>query len=828
MITSLDVLISSLKFKLVDLLQEHQIDAEIGKKISCISGTHKDSTPSLSISKDGTFAKCFACGRAYDIFAVANLYENMPIDGPEFITQTVLGLAERYGIEHSIPSKANDATNILKFSYLRAYKIVAEYIQDVADKNPTECFSREIKRRKWQEKTSIKFGIGCVHTQKDITDLLIKNNFTDFSIQEFGLNRSDIFNQDNLIFTIYDEHRNPIAFYARDVRYEEKKIEFESRDQKNEIIKKKLSPKYNSSKNSLGIYEKKLHPYGMHDIKNFHKIILVEGHGCKHSLKLNDIDNVIALGSTSLSQETLSKLSSLGVTNITLFLDNDDVGREKSKDIVRQYYGKTNIEFNILDLGVYSDCKDPDELIRKWGIEALKNLQERNALEWVIINDINKAEDKYTVVHDVSYTVALERSPINRLRLINIISDLTEIDKTIIAEEVNQRISVDKNRKNEYALKIIDEAKEIITMNPDALSAALDLMNSKLSDFSKDNLDIDQFSSSEYSKSVQNIKEQHESGDSSPIIITGLSEFDKVCSIPATEALIYLVGVPNAGKSALLLNILNRCQDLNDDVINLSFTNDDSRNIYTSRYVAINSNLKINWITNPRKYLNDELMVKREEAYRKLVDLVSNDRIIVKDVTNGTSVEYVGRFINYYRNKFPNKKLFVSVDNASKLGNEIGLEDGSPSAMKYISGQLKTYTTKYGCVVIATVELNKAAIENKPTSTNCLADSRALQYDANLIVYLWNEIHSKRDSADERFKFNYNTIEYQPGVGHVYETKEGPIIEAMFLKNKLSEFKGSLYYKLFPEFSKFEDISIVDSKVKFAPILKDEKKKGNK
>jgi DNA primase len=828
MITSLDVLISSLKFKLVDYLQEHQIEAEVGKKISCISGTHKDSTPSLAIGKDGTFAKCFSCGCAYDIFTVANLFEGMPLDGPEFITETVFGLAERYGIKHCIPAKSNEARLAFKFAYLRAYKIVAEYIQDIANTNPTDCFLKEIKKRKWQPKESIKLGLGCVRTYKEIYDLLIKNGFTKNSIEEFGLARSDIFNQDGLIFTIYDEHKNPVAFYMRDVRYEEKKAEFEAKDHKDELVKKSLSPKYNSSSNCPGIYEKKLHPYGLNDIKNFHKIILVEGHGCKHSLKLADIDNVIALGGTALNEQTLARLSSLGVTNIVLLLDNDAIGREKLKDIIRQYYGKTTIEFSVMDMGMFPDVKDPDELLRKWGIEAFKQLHERNALEWVIVNEVDSAEDKYAVVHEVSYQVALERSPINRLRLINIIADMTDIEKSVIQEEVNQRISVDKNRKNEYALKIIDEAKEIITMNPDALSAALDLIESKLSDFSKDSLDIDQFSSSEFLKAMNAIKELHESGDSNPVINIGFSEFDKVCTLPATEALIYLVGVPNAGKSAMLINIINRIQDLNDDVINLAFTNDDSRNIYVSRYVAINSKLKINWVTNPKKYLTDDLMVKREQGYQKLGNLVAGDQIVIKDVIHGYTVEYVGRFISYYRNKYPNKKLFITVDNASKLGNEIGMEDGSPSAMKYISGQLKTYTTKYSCVLMATVELNKAAIENKPTSTNCLADSRALQYDANLIVYLWNEIHSKRDTADQRFKFTYPTIEYVPNVGHVQETKEGPIIEALFLKNKLSEFKGSLFFKLYPEFSAFEDVSMMDAKLLFAELPKEPPKGKSK
>src|ERR1022692_4926075 len=120
---------SAIKYKLPDYLESHGINIS-GNKLSCIFPDHiKDSTPSMSISKDGTYAKCFgACGRSMDIFIAANILERFPISGDEFITNNVLKLCDRFGITYQLHStKQNSSSLVLKYQYLRAYEIVSNY-----------------------------------------------------------------------------------------------------------------------------------------------------------------------------------------------------------------------------------------------------------------------------------------------------------------------------------------------------------------------------------------------------------------------------------------------------------------------------------------------------------------------------------------------------------------------------------------------------------------------------------------------------------------------------------------------------------------------------
>ena len=561
--------------------------------------------------------------------------------------------------------------------------------------------------------------------------------------------------------------------------------------------------KYNSSPNFPGIYEKKLVPYGLNDIRNFHKILIVEGHGCKHHLKLVNIDNVIAIGCADLAESTLEKLSSMGVTNITLLLDNDSVGIEKVKVLIKKYYGTTSIEFNVLDLSAVPDVKDPDELLRKYGIEEFNKLVERNAIEWYVRQEMSEHTDIYTAIQNVATLIAIEKSPVNRLRLISMISEITDVDMDSIRQEVEQRISVSKDRKSEYALKILEEAKDIITGNPDAIQSAMALIETKLSDFDKDGNSEESFSANECLRSIYDLKDRQESDVHNPILITGYHNFDKVCPLPISEAFILMPAPPNTLKTSCLLNLANSIVDNNDNTIVIMFTNDDSRNIYINRLVAQISKLKINWISNPKTYLDKDRLYQRDEAFKKVTNMILEEKLIIKDVGNGDSIEYLGRLIAFYRNKYPTKNIFVTCDNLSRISNEIGMEVGAPTTMKYISAQAKSYTTKYGCVLVATVELTKEGMFNKPVNTNALADTRALQFDANMVIYLWNEINTMRENAN--LVFGYKGVEFVPNIGYVQENKIGPIIEMIFLKNKVSEFKGSIYFNAYPELALFEE-----------------------
>jgi replicative DNA helicase/5S rRNA maturation endonuclease (ribonuclease M5) len=545
-------------------------------------------------------------------------------------------------------------------------------------------------------------------------------------------------------------------------------------------------------------------PYGINDVKNFHKVIAVEGHGCKHNLKLNGFDNVIALGGLELSNETLNKLSSFGVTNIVLFLDNDIKGIDKVKSIIKGQYGKAPVEFSVIDMSEYSDIKDPDELIRKHGPETIKLLQELHCLEWLAIKSVEESHDQYACASIMAEYIAREKYPVARLKLITSISNILDIPNDILTGEVDQRISNSQDRKNEYAIKVLEEAKELIRQNPNAITAAMSLIENRLVDIDKSDDNTDLFSAKECLKSVLALKEREESGKLEPIIKTGFALFDKYSPLPTREAFCLLVASPNAGKTAMLLSANLNILELNEDAMVIAYTNDDSRDIYINRMVAILSKMPIKWIERPCDFLDDEKRMIRENAFKKVMEYIISERLIIKDVSHGNTVEFYGKLISHYRTKYPNRNIFSTCDNLHRMHSDLGT-DGERERIKYISTSIKSYTIKYNCVCFCTVEMTKNNMYERVTDPNSIAETASLQYDANLIIFLWNELNAQRENA--RRYFNYDSLEYIHDHGYVVRPLQGPIIEAIFLKNKLSEFKGSIDYKFYSNLSMYDEIT---------------------
>lgn len=797
MITEIAELIQTVKRKLPEYLIEHGSVTDPFKKFSCLFPEHDDSSASMNVHKDGTFAYCFGCQKGIDIFTAANIFESKPLDGADFIEKNVYYLADKYNIKYKIIGN-NVERAALKYAYLRAYKLTSEFLTNTALKSPTEYYTKELSKRKWGKKESADLGLGCCHKFKDVYDMLIANDFTKEFLELCGLLRSDMFNGDSVIFTIYDTYGRPIAFYSRDTQFEVKKLAYDNRD-KMDVSGTKQPMKYNSTANFNGVYEKVLYPYGIHDAKDFHKVIVVEGHSCKMTLRQNGIDNVIALGGLSLGEQTINKLIGLGVTSLVFCLDNDTRGKERLKNLIRQYYGKLSLDLYVLDIGEgqKDQVKDPDEFIRKFSAIAFKEIIEQNALSWLATTELFEKGDIYAVLEEIVPLIANERDPLKRHRIINTISDMSGIDKGILAESVDQKISTSKDRKGEYALKILDEARELVAMNPNALEAAVNMISSKLDTLNKGNSNEELYSSNESLKALVKLEEGQDSGETIPIIKTGYPEFDELIPLPTNEAFILLPAAPNCGKTTFFVSCGNNILDSNDDVMVIHHTIDDSRDIIYNRFVANRAQIHMNWIKNPKFYLNEELARKRKAAYRHVSDWVRDERLIVKDAINGTSVEYLGNLIRYYRDKYPNRKIVVFCDNFHKLSTESGIED-KRLRTEYISQLVKGYTNKYDCIVFATVELGKMGMHEKPTNASAIKETGALEYDANLILFLWNSLNSERNK--EVATFDSTVMTYNKEINsYIHKPVKKPIIEMLVLKNKLSEYKGEFFFKLHPE-----------------------------
>jgi hypothetical protein len=71
-----------------------------------------------------------------------------------------------------------------------------------------------------------------------------------------------------------------------------------------------------------------------------------------------------------------------------------------------------------------------------------------------------------------------------------------------------------------------------------------------------------------------------------------------------------------------------------------------------------------------------------------------------------------------------------------------------------------------------------------------------MEYDNNLIGMVYSDLHAKRDESK---------IFWEEDIAGA--TVKKPIFEIDIQKNKISDYKGTFYYKFSPEHSKFAEVS---------------------
>jgi replicative DNA helicase len=249
-------------------------------------------------------------------------------------------------------------------------------------------------------------------------------------------------------------------------------------------------------------------------------------------------------------------------------------------------------------------------------------------------------------------------------------------------------------------------------------------------------------------------------------------------------------------------------------------TIDDSADQLLPKYVAIAEGsklLSINQVQDPKFHAHgknaEEILSKRETGYQSLRDLIKEGRLIIKDANNGSSLAYADRLIRYYKEKYPTRNLVYILDNFHKLQDFAGADERV--RFKTLSTQIKGLAVKHHVAIISTVEYTKLPTGTKPSNNN-VAESVQMEYDANAIIHLYNDLHEYGDKATH---------------SHIHpaclgeDPKHMPRIEVIFGKNKISGFKGKIWLDFYPDSS---DWSYVDTAVAQAEEQeKEESKKKN-
>ncbi len=279
---------------------------------------------------------------------------------------------------------------------------------------------------------------------------------------------------------------------------------------------------------------------------------------------------------------------------------------------------------------------------------------------------------------------------------------------------------------------------------------------------------------------------------------TGFTCFDDATEGGVQPGLMLFAAAPNVGKSAFMLQLMKQVSELNSDAHCTYISLDDSLNEIMPRWIASDQNITIGQAKTPERYQdNQEIMERRNEGLKNMYRLV--DRFTMMDAEDSpSSIEELEEYIKTLKMTLPeDKKIVLGIDSFYDLRTEKNFGGNDKAKFEHISYEVKNFAHIYDISIMATAHLKKTG-SKRPIAED-LKESNRLEFDANLICLLYNDVGINEEASD---------------IYWLHEEKENkmPVLEMRFAKNKFSHFKGTKFFEFIPAESYFMESSEEASK----------------
>ncbi|MEO6870376.1 MAG: DNA primase [Ginsengibacter sp.] len=408
---------------------------------------HNEKTPSFTVSPSKEIYKCFGCGRSGNTITFLMEHEKYSY------VESLKWLAAKYNIEIEEKEVSPEAREKIQFAdslYILnnyAQKFFTEQLHETDEgRDNAESY---LKERGFRKEIIDKFELGYNPAGKDtFAKNAIENQFNKDVLLKSGLvNIRDGNVQDNyrgrIIFPIHNQSGKVQGFGARIIAANDK------------------APKYiNTPENEIYVKSKIL--YGLwqsrHAIDKHHECLLVEGYTDVVALHQAGVENVVASGGTSLTQDQLNLVKKL-TTNLTILYDGDEAGIKAAlRGLDIALAEGLNVKLVLLP-----EQEDPDSFIRKNGPTKFREFVEKHKKDFILFQmerGLEKAGNDTTQKAKLVSQIAESISRINKIEdftrqqdYIKKTSEALQIDEAGLHNLVNKfiRDRVLQQNKNAFS-----------------------------------------------------------------------------------------------------------------------------------------------------------------------------------------------------------------------------------------------------------------------------------------------------------------------------------------------------------------------------------------
>ncbi|MCH4208048.1 MAG: DNA primase [Solobacterium sp.] len=355
--------ISELRSKadIVDVIGHYLQVHKKGKSYVALCPFHEDHSPSMSISPDKQIYKCFVCGAGGNVFTFVQNYEKVSF--PEAVAK----VADLVGFQLS--SNPAEDTRPKDPHRESLYSVLNETIRYTMYQMNTETASKEkdyLDQRGLSEEIRHKFEIGYNPNGDVLYQFLKAKGYADSDMTACNVIRTgssgihDVFSG-RITFPIHDARGNPIGFSAR-------------------TIEKDNPAKYINT-NDTELFSKSDIVYNAHrargEARRQGKLYVCEGVTDVIAFARAGMDNAVCTLGTSCTEHQIKLLKSLS-PRIVFCYDGDEAGQHATWRAAKMARA-ANAAVTVID---NRTGKDPDEIIRSDGAEALQQLAKRE-ISWM-------------------------------------------------------------------------------------------------------------------------------------------------------------------------------------------------------------------------------------------------------------------------------------------------------------------------------------------------------------------------------------------------------------------------------------------------------------
>lgn len=389
---------------------------------------HGEKTPSFTVYPDTQSYYCFGCGNGGDVITFIKNIENLDyIDAVRF-------LADKNGMDMPDENSYDSTVNKRRLRMLEANREAARFFHKCLTTKEGAVGYKYFRDRGLSDDTIRRFGLGFAPDDfHALTNHMLKLGYTKDELVFANLSRRSQKNESN----VYDNFRNRVMFPIIDVKGNV--IAFGGR------VMDDSKPKYLNTSDTM-VYKKSQGVFALNLAKKSGKdsLILCEGYMDVIAMHQAGFTNTVAGLGTALTSEQAHLLSRYA-SEIMIAYDADEAG-QKAAARALTIFKNTPLKIKVLHL---SGGKDPDEIIKNYGIEKMKAIINgaANEIEFALLRE----HSKYDVASDDGKRQYLQAA-------IKVLANVGAIDLEIYASRLADELSVSKDI-------IVSEAKRLAKRN---------------------------------------------------------------------------------------------------------------------------------------------------------------------------------------------------------------------------------------------------------------------------------------------------------------------------------------------------------------------------